>query len=105
MPADDGSKRCLCDRADRLVEVLNRNNGSDGILDPEVRDGGHVDRHIVFGDDACDWIGIVTIRSDTRCTRSMRGAIRIMPGPRPARFVSNVLLLFECVARSLPRLA
>jgi hypothetical protein len=52
MPADDGSKRCLCDRADRLVEVLNRNNGSDGILDPEVRDGGHVDRHIVFGDDA-----------------------------------------------------
>ena len=30
----------------------------------------------------CDWIGIVTIRSDTRCTRSTNGAIKIRPGPR-----------------------
>ena len=76
-PADDGSKRRLRDLADRLIHVLNRNNGSDGILDPEVRDGGHVNRHVVLGDDC----------------------------PATARFVGSSVLPCQCVAQSLPRLA
>src|SRR6185437_3469784 len=34
----------------------------------------------------CDWIGMVTIRSDTRCTRSTNGAMKIRPGPRAPSF-------------------
>jgi hypothetical protein len=30
----------------------------------------------------CDWIGIVTIRSETRWTRSTSGMMKITPGPR-----------------------
>ena len=30
----------------------------------------------------CDWIGIVTIRSDTRCSTSTIGMINRSPGPR-----------------------
>jgi len=30
----------------------------------------------------CDWIGIVTIRSDTRWTRSTSGMMKMIPGPR-----------------------
>ena len=37
-----------------------------------------------------DWIGSVTIRNDTRCTRLTNGATKISPGPRasPSTFPS-----------------
>ena len=47
----------------------------------------------------CDWIGIVTIRSETRLIRSISGMITIRPGPnalsptRPSRnFTARSLL-------------
>jgi hypothetical protein len=45
----------------------------------------------------CDWIGIVTIRSDTRWTWLMSGAKKISPGPRAP---SRTLPRWNITARS-----
>jgi hypothetical protein len=45
----------------------------------------------------CDWIGMVTIRSDTLCTWLMNGANTISPGPRAP---SRTLPRWNITARS-----
>jgi hypothetical protein len=72
----------LGDLVDGVGRVLDRDQRGDRVGDPVVGDRGDVDRDVVAGDDPWDWIGMVTIRSDTRRSTSTSGTISRRPGAR-----------------------
>ena len=62
----DGAKRGLGDLADRRLDVPNRDHRPDGILHPVVRHRRPSMLTLSLVMISWDWIGIVTIRNDTR---------------------------------------